>query len=187
MPDQAVLEGDAHLNTALLLEEELDMDLVHMAADEFHQCIILTRWGREYCPLFLQTDCRAVSSIAARNLPCSGCMHACQPCQLLCDAVHARERVVEMEAIGSSRLGTLHARVLKNDDSATRFCKRCIELAEAMYPVPYTKRWYQARPLAHPTPSYLLPTECYESYSSGSCQEPGHRYELASGSVERAE
>ncbi len=80
-----------------------------------------------------------------------------RPCQHLRHAACARERAVEMEAIGCSRLGTLHARVLKNDDSATRFCKRCIELAEAMYPVPYTKSWYQARSLAHPTLPSILP------------------------------
>jgi hypothetical protein len=40
-----VLAGDAFLDAALTGDEGLSMDLVYMAADQYHQCIILARCG----------------------------------------------------------------------------------------------------------------------------------------------
>ena len=40
-----MLAGDAFLDSALTSDEGLNMDLVYMAADQYHQCIILARFS----------------------------------------------------------------------------------------------------------------------------------------------
>jgi hypothetical protein len=85
-----------------------------------------------------------------------------------CTLVHAapcarcRERAVELEALACARLGQLNARVLKDGRRATEYYRRCLELAQALHPIPYWKSWHRVRTRActSRTPSTLAAASC---------------------------